>query len=80
MMLWQNFKNNNKWLNYHPNEAFIFKDLESVWNDLKLIYSGDFKNLVYGELPKEEAVLETLKMIQERLKAISWTIKTEYKE
>lgn len=74
------FKNNNKWLNYHPNEAFIFKDLESVWNDLKLIYSGDFKNLVYGELPKEEAVLETLKMIQERLKAISWTIKTESKE
>ncbi|WP_229236116.1 hypothetical protein [Dyadobacter tibetensis] len=74
------FKNNNKWLNYHPNEALIFKDLENVWNELKTIYNGDFKNLVYGELPKEEAILETLKMIQERLKAISWTIIIEPKE
>lgn len=74
------FRNNNKWLNYHPSEALIFKNLENVWNELKTIYNGDFKNLVYGELPKEEAVLETLKMIQERLKAISWTIKTESKE
>lgn len=74
------FKNNNKWLNYHPNEALIFKDLENVWNELKTIYNDDFKNLVYGEFPKEETVLETLKMIQERLKAISWTIIIEPKE
>lgn len=74
------FRNNNKWLNYHPIEALIFKDLENVWNELKTIYIGDFKNLVYGELPKEEAILKTLKMIQERLKAISWTIKIEPKE
>ncbi|MCF8254016.1 MAG: nucleotidyl transferase AbiEii/AbiGii toxin family protein [Bacteroidia bacterium] len=74
------FRNNNKWLNYHPNEALIFKELENVWNELKTIYNDDFKNLVYGEFPKEEAVLETLKMIQERLKSISWTIKIETKE
>jgi hypothetical protein len=74
------FRNNNQWLVYHPNEALIFKDLENVWNELKTIYNSDFKNLVYGELPKEEAVLETLKMIQERLKAISWTIIIEPKE
>ena len=74
------FRNNNKWLNYHLSEALIFKDLEKVWNDLKTIYNGDFKNLVYGELPKEEAILKILKMIQERLKAISWTIKIEAKE
>ena len=74
------FRNNNKWLNYHPSEALIFKDLENLWNELKTIYNGDFKNLVYGELPKEEAILKTLKMIQERLKAISWTIKIEAKE
>jgi hypothetical protein len=71
------FRNNNKWLNYHPNAALIFNDLEKVWNELKTIYNGDFKNLVYGELPKEEAILETLKMIQQRLKSISWNIKTE---
>ena len=74
------FRNNNKWLNHHPNEALIFKDLDNVWNELKTIYNGDFKNLVYGELPKEEAVFETLKMIQERLKTLSWTIKVETKE
>jgi type I restriction enzyme R subunit len=53
--------------------------LENVWSELKTTYNGDFKNLVYGKLPKEEAILETLKMIQERLKTISWTIKTEPK-
>lgn len=74
------FRNNNQWLNYHPNEALIFRDLENVWNELKTIYIGDFKNLVYGALPKEEAIWDTLKMIQERLKAISWTIKIEPKE
>jgi predicted nucleotidyltransferase component of viral defense system len=71
------FKNNNKWLIHHPVDAFIFKDLETVWSELKTVYSGDFKNLVYGELPKEEAVFDTLKMIQNRLKAISWTINIE---
>jgi len=74
------FKNNNTWLNHHPNEALIFKDLEIVWNELKTIYSIDFKNLVYGKLPEETAILETLKMIQERLKTVSWTIKIETKE
>ena len=73
------FRNNNQWLVHHPNEALIFKDLDNVWIELKTTYNGDFKNLVYGKLPKEEVILETLKMIQERLKTISWTIKTEAK-
>lgn len=71
------FRNNNSWLNHHPKEALIFKDLENVWSELKTIYNDDFKNLVYGALPNNEAVLETLKMIQERLNAISWTIKID---
>ena len=72
------FRNNNSWLNYHPKEALIFKDLENVWSALKPIYDGDFRNLVYdGALPNNEAVLETLKMIQERLSAISWSIKID---
>lgn len=73
----KSFKNNNKWLIYHPNEALIFKDIENVWNELKIIYNGDFKNLVYGELPDEKAVLETLLMIKERFNTISWTLKIE---
>jgi hypothetical protein len=68
------FRNNNKWLNYHPSEALIFKDLENVWNGLKTIYNDDFKNLIYGELPKEEAILKTLKMIQERMVGVQWLI------
>ena len=71
------FRNNNRWLNNHPKEALIFKDLENVWSELKTIYNDDFKNLVYGALPNNEVVLETLKMIQERLNAISWTIKID---
>jgi len=74
------FRNNNKWLNHHPREALIFKNIDNVWDELKTIYSGDFRNLVYGEFPKEESILETLKIIRERLKTISWNIKIESKE
>jgi len=69
------FRNNNKWLVYHPNESLIFQDLENIWNELNAVYAGDFKTLVYGELPKQEDVLETLKLIRERLKNVSWSIK-----
>jgi hypothetical protein len=68
------FKNNNQWLIYHPNEALIFKDLKNVWNELKTVYIGDFKNLVYGVLPNEKAILETLKMIRERMVTVQWEI------
>ena len=74
------YRNNNNCLNYHPKNALFFKNLETVWTELKPIYNGDFKNLVYGEFPEESAILETLKMIQERLKSITWTIKIEIKE
>ena len=74
------FRNNNKWLNNHPSEALIFKHLERVWDELKIVYNGDFKNLVYGDFPANTAILETLKMIKERLKTISWTIKIDTKK
>lgn len=73
------FKNNNQWLIHHPNEALIFKNLEKVWNTISTTYSNDFKDLVYGDLPNQEDVLTTLKMIQARLKGISWTVKVEEK-
>lgn len=71
------FKNNNGWLKHHPKEALIFRDLESVWTELRLVYSGDFKKLVYGTFPPEKAVFETLMMIKERLNHISWNIDIE---
>lgn len=73
------FKNNNQWLIHHPNEALIFKNLEKVWNTISTTYSNDFKDLVYGDLPNQQDILITLKMIQARLKGISWTVKVEEK-
>ncbi len=73
------FRNNNKWLVYHPNEALIFRDLENVWRELKTIYNSDFKNLVYGELPNSDDVLETLEKIKERLSKVKWDVTIETK-
>jgi Nucleotidyl transferase AbiEii toxin, Type IV TA system len=71
------FKNNNKWLVYHPKEALVFKELENVWKALAPTYNGAFKNLVYGNFPKDTAVLETLTLIKERLSFIAWDIKLD---
>jgi len=68
------FKNNNDWLNNHPNDALIFDDLDNVWNEISKAYIGDFKNLVYGELPDEKLILVTLKKIRHRLESINWRI------
>jgi hypothetical protein len=73
------FRNNNKWLVYHPNEALIFRDLENVWRELKTIYNSDFKNLVYGDLPNSDDVLETLEKIKERLSKVKWDVTIETK-
>lgn len=73
----RSFKNNNQWLVHHPSESLIFRDTENVWNDLKNSYTGDFRNLVYGELPAEQAVLETLKKIRKRLADMNWTVAIE---
>lgn len=68
------FRNNNQWLAFHPNESIIFKDLENSWRELQTAYTGDFKNLVYGRLPNEEAILTTLKLIKARLDSVTWNI------
>lgn len=74
------FKNNNKWLQHHPAEAKIFAELETVWNILEATYNGDFKKLVYGDIPKPDDILKTLTLIKERLATIDWTIKFEVKD
>jgi hypothetical protein len=68
------FKNNNNWIANHPKEALVFKDIETIWPELASVYNGDFKNLVHGELPKDTAVLETLRMIKERMEDVVWTL------
>ncbi len=70
----QSFRNNNKWLENHPADALLFRDVEDCWNGLKATYSGDFSGLVYGEFPDEQKVFETLMRIKERLMTIDWDI------
>ncbi len=73
------YRNSNEWLIYHPNEALVFNDLENVWKELKMVYNSDFKNLLYGALPDEQAIYITLNRIKNRLAAIDWNIQIEKK-
>lgn len=71
------YRNGNEWLSYHPADAMIFKDIDNVWEALKKIYEGDFKNLVYGELPDEQKIHDTLSKIKTRLEEIEWDIESD---
>ncbi len=68
------FKNDNEWLQNHPAQAIIFKDSADVWNKLKTTYFSTFNKLVYGELPMDTEILETLKILSERIKNIKWKV------
>lgn len=70
----QSFKNNNDWLKYHPNEALIFKKSEETWNQLKDTYQNEFRFLVYGELPNEAAILNTIIEVSKRLSQVKWVV------
>ena len=76
----QSFKNNNSWLALHPSEALVFKELALVWKEIKTAYEGNFKFMLYGEVPSAEQIFEILSLIKERLKTISWTVEIEDKK
>jgi len=69
------FKSDNEWLQNHPTQALIFKESNEVWNKLKTTYLTTFSKLVYGELPNDKEILETLNAIKERMENINWKIK-----
>ena len=73
----QSFKNNNDWLSNHPSTTILFSDTENTWNKIKDTYDTSFKELVFGEFPSENEVLNTLQIVAERLKAIEWNVKTD---
>lgn len=68
------FKSNNKWLQNHPTQAVIFRKHKEVWSKLKTTYFTTFSKLVYGELPDDKEILETLIMLKERMENITWRI------
>lgn len=70
----ESYKSGNEWLNYHPNQAIIFSQPDETWGQMKNTYQGIFKDLVYGELPDENKILSSLKMVAARLAKIEWTI------
>lgn len=69
------FKNNNNWLANHPVKAMMFSDTENTWSQLRNTYFSTFSELVYGVLPSEEEILNTLSKVSDRLKPLNWTIK-----
>ncbi len=71
------FKNNNIWLTNHPKDALMFDKLDETWEELKTAYNGDFKKLVYGELPEDDNTLIILKRIKDRLASVTWNVKLE---
>ncbi|MBA5791748.1 nucleotidyl transferase AbiEii/AbiGii toxin family protein [Flavobacterium sp. xlx-214] len=60
----ESYKNDNKWLDNHPKESILFTDLEKTWDKIKESYLYDFKLLVFGDLPKEENIIKSLKTIR----------------
>ena len=70
----ESFKNNNAWLKLHPNKAKIFAELETVWEELRQVYSAEFKQLVFGNFPNENEILDSLETIKKRLESVGWSI------
>lgn len=71
------FKNNNKWLSNHPMTAILFSDTKNIWNQINVTYETSFKELVFGEFPSENEILNSLLEVAKRLKTIVWNIETE---
>lgn len=71
------FKNNNSWLSNHPINTILFSETENTWNQIKDTYETRFKELVFGEFPSENEIMNTLKVVAERLKTIEWNIETK---
>lgn len=64
------FKTENDWLNHPIYKAIIFSETEKVWSQLKTTYTQDFGMLVYGSLPNEKEIENTLKLVGDRLRMI----------
>jgi predicted nucleotidyltransferase component of viral defense system len=62
------------WLYEHPTTALLFEKPEETWDKIKSVYNGTFKELVIGDLPEDDAVLQDIKRVAERLKAIDWEL------
>jgi hypothetical protein len=70
----EGYRNDNAWLTHHPARAIIFSQAAVLWPQLSATYLGVFKDLVYGSLPDEAAIVQTLEMVSDRLEKIAWRV------
>jgi len=68
------YKNNNEWLFEHPASAIAFSEVEKLWEQLRTVYNTTFKELVTGELPREELLTSTLIRVGKRLQKVEWIL------
>jgi len=73
----QSFKHNNAWLANHPVKALIFSDTLSVANELKVTYEKEFRNLIYGDFPDFQDIIDNIIKIKNRIQKIRWHINLE---
>ena len=68
------YKNNNNWIPEHPATALLFAQPDKTWEKLSSEYSTSFKDLVTGDFPSEDHLIETLKKVAQRLSKVAWEI------
>jgi hypothetical protein len=70
----ESYRNNNNWLENHPNQSKFFGEIEEIWLQLENTYTQEFKKLVYGKLPQSNEVFNSLKRVRNRMEQITWEI------
>lgn len=66
------YDNIRGYMDKHPKDALLFSDIDDVWLQISSTYNGSFADLVYGKLPEEDEILETLRVISNRLSRLTW--------
>ena len=66
------YDNIRGYMDKHPKDALLFYDIDSVWQQISGTYNGSFADLVYGKLPEEDEIVETLRGISNRLSRLTW--------
>lgn len=57
-----------EWLDYGYGDCCLFANPEKVWPNIVTAYTTSFKELVFGELPSSDEIIEALEIIGARLK------------
>lgn len=68
------YKNNAEWIDIHPSESIVFSDVEDCWGKISGSYKTSFSEMVYGELPQEKIIIESLKKISTRINRVDWKL------